>query len=146
MIQGTTYYKITLEEAIDAYKDENSIVFGALTLYGWEAIDVHRYLIGSDIVDDVLYLCVTDGIDIEIDDDWSETGLIDPEEALAAVGPEVLQNYIEPATSEVILKHLTPYDLADNIDLDEIALRLLEDGYTFNTIVSAATDAQLIEI
>ena len=146
MIQGTTYYKITLEEAIDAYKYENSIVFGALTLYGWEAIDVHRYLIGSDIVDDVLYLCVTDGIDIEIDDDWSETGLIDPEEALAAVGPEVLQNYIEPATPEVILKHLSPYDLADNIDLDEIALRLLKDGYTFTTIVTAAADAQLIEI
>ena len=87
-----------------------------------------------------------DGIDIEIDDDWSETGLIDPEEALAAVGPEALQNYIEPATPEVILKHLTPYDLADSIDLDEIALRLLKDGYTFTTIVAAATDAQLIEI
>ena len=143
---GTIYYQITLDAVSDAYSEANCIVFEAINLYGWSAFDIGRYLIGSDIVDDVLYLCVTDGIDIEIDDDWSETGLIDPEEALAAVGPEVLQNYIEPATPEVILKHLTPYDLADNIDLDEIALRLLEDGYTFNTIVSAATDAQLIEI
>ena len=141
MIQGTTYYKSTLEEAIDAYKDENSIVFGALTLYGWEAIDVHRYLIGSDIVDDVLYLSVTDGIEIEADGE-----LLDPEEAMAAVGPDYLQAYIESATPEIILKHLTPYDLADDIDIDEIVLYLLEAGYAFYDIVKDAADAQLIEI
>lgn len=141
MIQGTTYYRITMEEAKDAYNDENSIVFGALTLYGWKAIDVYRYLVGSDIVDDVLYLCVTDGIEIEADDE-----LLDPEEAMAAVGPDYLEAYIKSATAEIILKHLTPYDLADDIDIDEIVLYLLEAGYTFYDIVKDAADARLIEI
>ena len=89
----------------------------------------------------MLYLSVTDGIEIEADGE-----LLDPEEAMAAVGPDYLQAYIESATPEIILKHLTPYDLADDIDIDEIVLYLLEAGYAFYDIVKDAADAQLIEI
>ena len=141
MIKGTTYYKITLDEAKSAYEDENSIVFGALNLYGWEAINVYRYLIGSEIVDNVLYLCVTDGNEIESDGE-----LLDPEEAMAAVGPDYLQSYIASATPEIIIKQLTPYDLSDDVDIDEVVLNLLEDGYSFYDIVKDAADAQLIEL
>ena len=141
MIKGTTYYKITLDEAKSAYEDENSIVFGALNLYGWEAINVYRYLIGSEIVDNVLYLCVTDGNEIEADGE-----LLDPEEAMAAVGPDYLQSYISSATPEIIIKQLTPYDLSDDVDIDEVVLNLLEDGYSFYDIVKDAADAQLIEL
>lgn len=147
MIEGTVFYKISLKAAIDAYKDDNVIMYQALQDYGWTAINISTYLIGSDIVDNILYLCVTDGVDIEVGDDFASSGLLDPEDALASVGPESLSEYVEiPDTSE-ILKHLTPYDLDDSvIDLDRIAEQLLSHGYTLEEIVKDAVDARLLEI
>ena len=67
---GTIYYQITLDDVSDAYSEANCIVFEAINLYGWGAFDIERYLITSEIVDDVPYVSVTDGNDTELDGDW----------------------------------------------------------------------------
>lgn len=145
---GTTFYKITYDAIVDAYEDYNIVVWQALKDYGWDAFDISKYLYGSQMFDDVLYVCDTDGVDIEVDDagDFGDNGLLNPEEALAAVGPESLQEYIKVPSDDEIRKLVTPYDLSDGYDLDEIATQLLAQGYTFNEIVTAAADAQLIEV
>ena len=147
---GTTFYEITYDAIVDAYESENVIVWQALKDYGWDAIDVSKYLYGSVLFDDTLYVCVTDGEEIYVADGGGfvdENGMINPEEALAAVGPESLQDYIEVPSASQIVDLVTPYDLdEDKIDLDAIASELLDSGYTFFEIVNAAKDAQLIEV
>lgn len=143
MINGTTFYAITIEAAVQAYQDNNLIVYQALRDYGWDAFDISKYLVGSAIIDDVLYLCVTDGIDLDI----TGVGLVDPEEAISSVELESLSEYITEPTDKEILKHLTPYDLDDEVlDLDNIAEELLLSGYTFIEIVKSAAAARLIEM
>ena len=146
---GTTFYKITYDAIVDAYEDYNIVVWQALKNYGWDAFDISKYLYGSQMFDDVLYVCDTDGVDIEVEDagEFGENGMINPEEALAAVGPESLQEYIKVPDDDEIRKLVTPYDLNEGgLDLDEIATQLLQQGYSFNEIVTAAADAQLIEV
>lgn len=146
---GTTFYKITYDAIVDAYEDYNIVVWQALKNYGWDAFDISKYLYGSQMFDDVLYVCDTDGVDIEVEDTggFGDNGLLNPEEALAAVGPESLQEYIKVPDDDEIRQLVTPYDLDEGeSDLDEIATQLLQQGYSFNEIVTAAADAQLIEV
>lgn len=143
MVNGTTFYTITVDAAVHAYENNNLIVYQALKDYGWDAFDIDKYLIGSAIIDDILYLCVSDGIDLDIDG----VGLVDPEEAIDTVDLDSLIDYIKQPTDQEIVKHLTPYDLDEDIlDLDTIAEELLASGYTFIEIIRSAVDARLVEV
>ena len=140
---GTTFYKITLDNAIDAYESTNIIVWQELLDNGWDAFDISKYLYGSAIIDDVLYVCDTDGTEIAVDG----FGAVEPEEALETVDIELLNDYIiVPDAKQIVNRLITPYDLNDElVDLDDIAIQLLEKGYSFMDILRAAKDAQLVE-
>ncbi len=105
---GTTFYSASADDIIEAYGDVtlNVWVRKAFIERGLDAIDYDSNLFGSKVIDDVLYICVTDGQDIEVDGE-----LVNPEEALEIYTPDELSKYIRPATKEVIRRYITEYEI-----------------------------------
>lgn len=133
---GTTYYSATLDKIIKAYEgyNKNIWVWNAFKRYGFYAIDFDHNLYGSAVVDDTLYICVTNGQDIEVNGEY-----IDPEDAFDKYTPEDLADYIKPATDKIIERYITEieieepdftkeayYILEHDIDVD---FKDLVDGY-----------------
>lgn len=129
---GTTFYSATVDDIIDAYGDVtlNAWIRQAFVDRGLDAIDYDHNLYGSAIIDDVLYICVTDGYDIEVNGEE-----VDPEEALSEYTPEDLSDYIKPATAEIIRRNITEYELITP-DFESWAIDLLRDGYSFSKLVT----------
>lgn len=129
---GTTFYSATVDDIIDAYGDVtlNAWIRQAFVDRGLDAIDYDHNLYGSAIIDDVLYICVTDGYDIEVNGEE-----VDPEEALSEYTPEDLSDYIKPATAEIIRRYITEYELKTP-DFESLAIDLLRDGHTFSKLVT----------
>ena len=99
---------------------------------GWEAIDLKNALFGSDVIDDVLYICCTDGKDIQVGD-----SLVDPEMALRGYSPEELRSYIVDADDKIVKRYVTEFALAE-FDIDESAEQLLKEGKSFIDLMEAA--------
>ena len=108
--------------------------------YGWDALDFKHNLFGSEIIDDVLYICKTDGYEIQINGED-----VEPEFALEDYSVEELSAYIDDADDDIITNSITTYELKP-IDLDEVSLRLLELGNSFIDVVKAAQDADIIDL
>lgn len=136
---GTTFYKISPEDVDRVFnkKDTNMILKEAFKTYGWEALDIDR-MWGSIIDGDYLYLCVTDGYDIEVNGEE-----VDPESALEMYGVDACSDYVQDGNEDIISSHITEYEIGD-VDIDEIALSLLQSGYHFSTIVLDAEELGLI--
>lgn len=128
---GTTFYYATIGDIIKAFESDDSNIWiqKAFTELEWDAIDLDNHLFGSQIVGDNLYICVTDGYDIEIDGN-----LVNPEEALELYTPDTLDDYIKPATDKIIHKYITEYEL-NTPDFDKWAVDLLEDNVEFSRLV-----------
>lgn len=136
---GTTFYKITEDQFTKYYSNsDNSIMQYLSESQGFNLIDIDQ-LYGSEIIDNVLYLCVTDGYDITVGD----AADIDPEKALSQFDLDELSEYIKPATDTEIGKYLTPYELMFP-DIDNIAQSMFEDDYTFTDILKAAQELDLV--
>lgn len=139
--RGTTFYRCTIDQVIETLEniDANMWLQYVIKEYGWDAIDFKHNLFGSEIIDDVLYICKTDGYEIQINGED-----VEPEFALEDYSIEELSAYIEDATDDIVRSSITTYELKP-IDLDEVSLRLLELGNSFTDVVKSAQDADLIE-
>ena len=128
---GTTYYKATIDDVVDAIQDgSNLFVYYAMLALGFESIDLDHHLFGSYIDGNTIYLCDTDGEDIEV-----QGKLFNPEDAMEEFGPEALESYIQDATPEIIRRFITPYEL--KFDIDEGAYWLMKDGFGFTEILKS---------
>ena len=139
---GTVFYKCKLDQVIQAEKDNdcNTWLLYALIEYGWNAIDFDHNMYGSAIIDDELYICKTDGYEINVDGEQ-----VDPESALEDYDIESLSGYIQDATADIIIHSITEYELSKDIDVEELAIQMLNDQYSFVDLVEAAKDADIIE-
>lgn len=132
---GTTFYRIPLEALIDAHKDSNIWIQQVLASEGFEAIDLAHSLFGSRVIDDILYLCITDGYDIEV-----EGNEVDPESALDYYNPETeLADYVKPGPKSIILENITEYEL-NSIDFNAELKNMLDSGYDFIELMRAAVE------
>ena len=132
---GTHFYSATYDQVKDALNtyDTNLFVLYAFEKDGWDAIYMSK-LFGSDIIDDILYICVTDGKDIYVQGES-----VDPEAALSEFDITELQDYIEPADDEIIRQHITSYEIRIN-DIELIAINMLEDGISLNRLIENYND------
>ena len=127
---GTTFYVITkdaMKKAFDA-DDVNVWLKAALDGDGFDAIDFDHNLFGSKVIDDTLYLCITDGRDIIIDGKS-----VDPEKALDKYTPEQLPDFTSKATDKLIRRYITEYEIC-TLNFDEIAVDLLRAGTSFERL------------
>ena len=138
---GTVYYKCTLDQIIDALskEDENLWLQYALKEYGWKALNLDTYMFGSKIINNLLYLCKTDGYYINIDGEE-----VDPEEALDEYPLDKLAAYIQDFDEGVVRSTISMYDMAV-VDLNVIAISMLEDGRDYTEITKRAIESGLIE-
>lgn len=138
---GTTYYKASIDELIDALKtsDGNIWVINMLEYKGWDAIDFDNNLFGSKVIGDDLYLCETDGQDIQINGQ-----LVDPEKALDEYDVSELSAYIKPADSKKLTNSITGYEVKIT-DVDDTAIDLLKVGNSFIDVVKDAEELGLLD-
>lgn len=139
---GTHFYTVTLPDLIDSLNENegNIWLIYALQEYGWNALDTDHNFYGSAIVDDIFYLCVTDGHEIEINNK-----LEDPETVIEEFGINAIANYLSEISDDIIHRYITPYEMNFNqIDINNLAIRMLEDDYTFLDLVKYAKDADIV--
>lgn len=138
---GTTFYRVTLEQLTDAFVSDNHSnlwMIYAIREFGFNAIKI-KDIWGSGIVDDILYLCKTNGQLLIINDVE-----INPEYALEEISIEDLAEYIKDSTPEVIRKMITD-DEFNFQDIDDLALKMLEDDHSFLEIAKAAQEVYLLD-
>lgn len=133
---GTTYYTTDVNQILDFLKDEDSNIWliGAFELDGLDALNLENNLFGSKIIGDILYICVTDGSDININGN-----MVDPESALDDYDVEELSAYIRPADDEVLRRWITTSEIYEP-DMDKIAPILMGEGYYFIDLMEAAKE------
>ena len=132
----TVFYKTNVDEIIEVLKDndENVWLIAAFENDGLDAIDFKHNMWGSYVDGSELYICVTDGHEIEVDGK-----MVDPEFALEDYGVEAVSPYIEDATPDIILERIG----VDEINppyFDGWAADLLEGGHSFVELMEAADD------
>ena len=131
---GTTFYKCSLNDIKENIYNRSSFTDWALTESKLNAIDLDQ-LPGSDVIDNYLYLCITDFDDIEINGE-----LVDPEEALATIEITQLADYIESGTPEIISSYLSEDNLV-YYSIDVVFKSMLNANYRISDIL----DSDLIE-
>ena len=138
---GTKFYRTTIDETIDALKQSNSNIWVIYMLEseGWNAIDFDNNLFGSKVIDDELFICETDGQDIQVNGHF-----IDPEKALEEYDVSELSAYIQPADKDKIAKSITGYEVKIS-DVDKVAIELLDNGYSFTDVVKDAEELELLD-
>lgn len=127
---GTTYYEIDLDFAItELRKHGNLFTYMQIKQLGFECIDLSKNLFGSEIIDDKLYICVTDGKDIIVDN-----YPINPIDASKFYNIDELYDYVETGSSKVVIQYITPYEVpVDNFE--ESTIELLSEGFSLDQIV-----------
>lgn len=133
---GTTFYKTNVEQILDVLKDNDANVWliAAFQNEGLNALDLEHHLFGSYEDGENLYICVTDGHEINVNDEE-----VDPELAMENYSVEQLSAYIKDATPEVILERITEFEIKPPY-FDGWAAELLEDGHTFVELMEAAEE------
>ena len=137
---GTTFYKITINQLIETFTEVNVWIRKSFQELGFDAIDFEHNLFGSKVIsNDVMYLCVTDGADIEIRSK-GKTSMENPEYALDYYNPEYeLASYVQDATPEIISEHITEYEISTPM-FDKWAIDLIKEGYTFTDLMTSAQE------
>lgn len=127
----TTFYKATLDEVDDALKKENLWIQKSFKESGFECIDTEKGLFGTRVIDDVLYICDTNGEDIMVNGDE-----VDPEKALDNYDLADLSAYIKDATPAVIRKNIDEYTIRKprTSEFNDWAKSMLRDGEDFESI------------
>lgn len=138
---GTVFYRVTEDAVKEAFHSDKGNIWMAaeFEINSWNCIDADKSLFGSVVIDDVLYLCVTDGQDISVAGD-----VVDPESALEDYDLEALTSYIQDADESIILKYITEYEIKFE-DIDNTAIYLLNEDISFVEIVKAAEEIGLID-
>ena len=133
---GTTFYATTAEDIIKAYDDNSSNIWvrQAFIEEGLDAIDYDNNLFGSVVIGDTLYICVTDGKEIEVNGT-----LVDPETALTDYTPDDLSEYTKNASADIIKRYITEYEIKSP-DFDKWAIDMLNDGVSFSDLVADYED------
>ena len=133
---GTTYYTTDINQILDFLKDEDANIWliGSFELEGLDALNLENNLFGSKIIGDILYICVTDGSDININGN-----MVDPESALDDYDVEELSAYIRPADDEILRRWITPSEIYEP-DMNEMAPRLMDEGYSFVDLMEDAKE------
>ena len=137
--KGTTFYSLTMDQILDFFEDkkQNAWIYMSFKESGWKAIDFEHNLFGSKVVDDILYLCVTDSADIEVNGKS-----VDPEDALEDYAPEDLAEFIKEGTDAVIKRYITEYEVFTP-KYNEWASDLLKE-YDFTKLVDDYQEFQEI--
>lgn len=137
---GTTFYKTDIDQIINVLSDSNINILSleALKQFKYDAIDL-TCMYGSYIDGNNLYICVTDCKPINVGGE-----LVDPEDAMSEYKISDLKQYIQDATDDIILNHITEYEIT-LVDRDNIAYNLLHNGYTFEDLYEAATDLSIFK-
>lgn len=133
---GTTFYATTAEDIIKAYDDNSSNIWvrQAFIEEGLDAIDYDNNLFGSAVIGDTLYICVTDGKEIEVNGT-----LVDPETALTDYTLDDLSEYTKNASADIIRRYITEYEIKSP-DFDKWAIDMLNDGVSFSDLVADYED------
>ena len=136
---GTTFYAIPAERLLKAFdrsrKKLNKFFVDIIRYTDLEALNPNSFY-GShiDTVNNVFYLCVSDGKPIKVNGEE-----IDPDEALDKYTIEDLAEYTEQPSDDLILQHVTMYELNpevfDSDTIDTIVQENLEKGVHFKEIV-----------
>lgn len=133
-IAGTTWYPVTMSQFDDFAEDVMENVFLKYTAKydGFEALDLDL-MYGTRIIDDVLYICSSDGKDIRVGDEE-----VDPEFALDKYTPDELSVYMEDVTDKVLESHTTVNDFDRDLlkeNLDNAAIEALQGGIDFPKLI-----------
>lgn len=138
---STTLYKASKREIQKCLNQTNLILSTAFRLHGWDALNFDNRssnLANSRVVDNNLYLCITDGHPVEIDEDS-----VDPEYLLDEYDISELEGLIKPASQNIIRLNISRYEM--NIDIDECAQYLIDNNLaTFTEIVKIARKLKLV--
>lgn len=134
---GTTIYRFSRDDVSDSLNSRNIVMGAAFDTEGWNSINF-KNLPGSEVINNILYLLVTDGHEIEIEEEFE-----DPEDLLRMYRPDQLEDFIEDGTEEILKNYVTFYEM--DIDLDEAAYYLIhKDNYSFTDVLKAADDINLL--
>ena len=134
--EGTTFYQTTLDAVISALENDKANVWlrAAIAESGFDALNFETGLWGSQVINDDLFICDTDGQKLNIDGT-----LINPETALEEYHLEALSPFIQQATDDIILRYITEYEIKTP-DFDNLAIELLNGGWSFSEL---AKDAEM---
>lgn len=134
----TVFYKTTVNDVKKYLKKENIWLKMVFDLYEWNCININDML-GSKIIDNVLYICESDFAVFEIDGED-----VDPVSMLSDFDIDEIQDFIEPVTTDILKQRLTHYEFKIK-DINEIAFDLIVSGYDFKEIVEAAYDIEVLD-
>lgn len=128
---GTTYYKADLND-VKKIVDGNSNLFVIYSIFehGFDDIQIDQ-MPGSYIDGDTIYVCFTNGQDININGED-----VDPENAIEEFGLEALSAFVQDAPEDIIISELSPY-VFDLDNIEDCASWLLDKGYSLPAIVEA---------
>jgi len=131
--KGTTFYRMTIDQIKDAFKDSYNIwISKTFDELGLDAINFDMLYGSAQDYNGLMYYCDSDGYEIDIDGE-----MVDPEEALNSYDPEdELAPYTKQATSEIILKNITVHEI-QTPSFDKWAEDLMRDGYSFTSLIKA---------
>lgn len=138
---GTQFVHATLDDVIRALKNDhksNEILIYLLERDGFYALDFDNNFYGGYADDDNIYICITDGEDIEV-----EGELVYPEDAIDKFGVDAVADYTREATEHDITFRITGYELKP-FSMEDVAIDMLNDGYSFNAICDAADDIGIL--
>ena len=142
---GTTYYKIPKQQLIDFMSDKYDNVWTnwLLTNNFSESIINDSWFDSSLIIDDALYYGVTDYLPIEVDGEE-----VYPDEALSIYeyNLDALSKYIVENTPKEILNKISEDDFVWNgVDIDKVAIDLLNEGISLQRLIYDADTLSLVE-
>lgn len=146
LVSGTKIWRFQVDETARQLEqlEGNLILIQRLYDVGWNALDDPERAYASAIItdDDELLIVESDFEPVEI---FGE--VVEPDELLETYSLEELEDagLVKEATASAVNKYITVYEMSTNFDLDRVALELLQDDYTFQEIVEAAKDADLID-
>lgn len=137
---GTTFYTITESDLLKHYDEsDNPILRYVVSENGFNAFNIED-LYGSKLVNDTLYLCVTDGDDITVNGED-----VYPEDALEDYDTSELAGYIKEGNDDIINRYLSTYELKP-INLNDVAAELMKGGAAkFTDILSWANELDLLD-
>lgn len=137
---GTVFYETSIDDIIDTLEnyDSNLFLMNELQQNGLDAINLHNTLYGSAIIDGMLYICVSDGYNILVNDEE-----VNPLTALNTYDLNDLSAYIQDTNQDIIHRYITLYEVpVENIE--SATEYLLKIGYSLKAITSAYNE--LVEI
>lgn len=144
MNSGTVWYKLTKEDILNNSLWKNNLWFRTrIEDYPLEASINLDDIDGSFVYDGALYYMVTDYDPIMLNGRE-----VDPIDIMDMdLSFEQLSQYVSEDVPSTVFSKITDSDINwDGIDIEDYAIKLLEDGYTLSQIAQDAVEMYLIEL